>query len=340
MLFSSGVVWQIAAGKCGKHASLLQLWYGIRLAKLAFEVCIDKPGITNFSMNEFWRKLKTTLAMIKFEHTLFALPFAFLGAVLAADGLPSIWQLVWITAAMFGARSAAMSFNRIVDRRFDAENPRTASRELPSGKLSVNFAWMFFIASVALFLLAAYSLNWLTLALSPVALISILGYSYAKRYTVWAHLILGWALAISPTAAWIAVRGAIDSEIPLLLSLLVMMWTAGFDVMYACQDFEYDKRAGLRSIPARFGIKNSLNIARLFHAQAFVVLLLLYLVTDLGWLALIGVVSVGALMIYQHALVKPNDLSRMNQAFFTTNAFVSIILFATFGGAVFASKLQ
>ena len=291
-------------------------------------------------MSDLWQKLKTTLAMIKFEHTLFALPFAFLGAVLAANGLPSPWQIVWITAAMFGARSAAMSFNRIVDRKFDAENPRTANRELPSGKLSINFAWAFFAASIALFAFAAYSLNWLTFALAPVALISILGYSYAKRFTAWAHLILGWALAISPTAAWIAVRGALDSEVPILLSLLVMMWTAGFDVMYACQDYEYDKRAGLHSIPARFGIKNSLNIARLFHAQAFLVLLLLYVVTDLGWLALAGVVSVGALMIYQHALVKPNDLSRMNAAFFTTNAFVSIILFVTFGGAVFASKIQ
>ena len=273
--------------------------------------------------------------MIKFEHTLFALPFAFLGAVLAADGLPTAWQVLWITVAMFGARSAAMTFNRIIDRKFDAENPRTANRELPSGKLSVSFAWAFFFASVILFVVAAYSLNWLTLALSPVALLSVLGYSYAKRFTSFAHLILGWALAISPTAAWIAVRGAIDSEIPLLLSLLVLMWTAGFDVMYACQDYEFDKKAGLRSIPARFGIKNSLRIARLFHAQAFFVLILLYFVTELGWLALFGVFAVGALLIYQHTLVKPNDLSKMNAAFFTTNAFVSIILFATFGGAVF-----
>lgn len=291
-------------------------------------------------MNDFWTKLKTTLSMIKFEHTLFALPFAFLGAVLAADGLPSGWQILWITVAMFGARSAAMTFNRIIDRKFDAANPRTANRELPSGKLSVNFAWAFFVASVVLFLLAAYSLNWLTFALSPVALLSVLGYSYAKRFTSLAHLILGWALAISPTAAWIAVRGAIDSEVPLLLSLLVMMWTAGFDVLYACQDYEYDKKAGLRSIPARFGIKNSLNIARIFHFQAFVVLVLLYLVTDLGWLAFVGVATVGALMIYQHTLVRANDLSRMNAAFFTTNAFVSVILFLTFGGAVFASKFQ
>jgi len=277
--------------------------------------------------------------MIKFEHTLFALPFAFLGAVLASNGLPTVWQIVWITVAMFGARSAAMTFNRIIDRKYDAENPRTASRELPSGKLSINFAWSFFVASVVLFEIAAYNLNWLTFALSPVALLSVLGYSYAKRFTSFAHLILGWSLAISPTAAWIAVRGAIDSEVPLLLSLLVMMWTAGFDVLYACQDYEFDRKAGLRSIPARFGIKNSLKIARLFHAQAFVVLLLLYFVTDLGWLALIGVCAVGGLMIYQHTLVKPNDLSKMNAAFFTTNAFVSVILFATFGGAVFLGKM-
>jgi len=290
-------------------------------------------------MNGFWQKLKITLAMIKFEHTLFALPFAFLGAVLAANGLPTVWQIVWITVAMFGARSAAMTFNRIIDRRFDAENPRTANRELPSGKLSVSFAWAFFIAAVGLFLLASYELNWLTFALSPVALLSVLGYSYAKRFTSYAHLILGWALAISPTAAWIAVRGALDSEVPLILSLLVMVWTAGFDVLYACQDYEYDKKAGLRSIPARFGIKNSLWIARVFHAQSFLVLILLYLITGLGWLALIGVLAVGALMIYQHTLVKPNDLSRMNAAFFTTNAFVSVILLVTFGGAVFLAKL-
>jgi 4-hydroxybenzoate polyprenyltransferase len=290
-------------------------------------------------MNGFWQKLKTTLAMIKFEHTLFALPFAFLGAVLAANGFPTTWQIVWITLAMVGARSAAMSFNRIIDRKFDAENPRTSNRELPSGKLSVSFAWTFFAAAVALFLLASYELNWLTLILSPVALLSVLGYSYAKRFTNYSHLILGWSLAISPTGAWVAVRGAIDSEVPILLSLLVMMWTAGFDVLYACQDFEYDRQKGLRSIPARFGIKNSLLIARVFHAQAFFVLILLYLIMGLGWLALIGVIATGALMIYQHTLVKPNDLSRLNAAFFTTNAFVSVILFLTFGGAVFLNKL-
>ena len=289
-------------------------------------------------MDSFWQKLATTLEMIKFEHTVFALPFAFLGAVLAANGLPEWRQILWITLAMIGARSAAMTFNRVVDRDIDAANPRTANRELPSGKLSLKFAWIFFVASVALFGVAAYSLNWLTFALAPVALLSILGYSYAKRFTAFAHLILGWSLAISPTAAWIAVRGTLDSAVPILLSLLVLMWTAGFDVLYACQDFEFDKKAGLRSIPARFGIKNSLWIARVFHAQAFIVLLLLFLVTGLGWLALTGVFAVGALMIYQHTLVKPNDLSRMNAAFFTTNAFVSVILFLTFGGAVFLMK--
>lgn len=289
-------------------------------------------------MRNFWNKLVTTLEMIKFEHTLFALPFAFLGAILAAEGLPTIWQIIWITVAMFGARSAAMTFNRIIDIDFDAANPRTANRELPSGKLSIGFAWAFLFASISIFLLASYMLNWLTFALSPIALLSVLGYSYAKRYTAFAHLLLGWALSISPTAAWIAVRGSIDSGIPLLLSLVVFMWTAGFDVMYACQDYEFDKKAGLRSIPARFGVKNSLWIARLFHLQAFIALLLLYLVTGLGWPALAGVLLVGALLVYQHTLVSAKNLSRMNAAFFTTNAFVSVILFISFSVAVFYAK--
>lgn len=286
-------------------------------------------------MPGFFAKLKLTLEMIKFEHTLFALPFAFLGAVLAAGGLPAWNQLIWITVAMVGARSAAMSFNRIADRHIDAENPRTANRELPSGKLSVGFAWAFMTASCAVFVFAAYMLNDLTLYLSPVALASVLGYSYAKRFTSFAHLILGWALAISPTGAWIAVRGALDSEIPILLSLMVMMWTAGFDVLYACQDFDYDREKGLMSIPSRFGIRGALWIARLFHFQAFIVLLILYFVTALGTLAAVGVGATGALLVYQHTLVKADDLSRLNAAFFTTNAFVSVILLVTFGGAVF-----
>jgi 4-hydroxybenzoate polyprenyltransferase len=289
-------------------------------------------------MAAFWQKLRTTLEMIKFEHTLFALPFAFLGAVLAAEGIPQLKQIIGITLAMIGARSAAMTFNRIADREIDARNPRTSNRELPTGKLSTKFAWAFFFASVALFIGAAYSLNWLTLALSPLALASIIGYSYAKRYTAFSHLFLGWALAISPSAAWIAVKGSIDSEIPLLLSLLVLMWTAGFDVMYACQDFEFDRRAGLYSIPARFGIRNALWIARLFHLQAFVALMLLYVFSGLGWPALLGVILVGGLLVYQHTLVSAKDLSRMNAAFFTTNAFVSVILFVSFGAAVLIAR--
>ncbi len=289
-------------------------------------------------MRSFWKKLKTTLEMIKFEHTLFALPFAFLGAILAANGLPTWRQLLWITVAMVGARSAAMTFNRIIDRDIDAANPRTKNRELPSGKLSVGFAWMFLYVSIGVFLLASYSLNWLTFALSPVALIFVLGYSYAKRFTAFAHILLGLALAISPSAAWIAVRGDLFDEVPLLLSLFVVMWTAGFDVLYACQDFEYDRQKGLRSIPARFGLKNALWIARLFHLQAFIVLALLYFATGSSWPALAGVLAVGALFVYQHTLVKAGDLSRMNAAFFTTNAFVSVILLLTFGGAVFISN--
>ena len=290
-------------------------------------------------MASIWQKLSTTLAMIKFEHTLFALPFAFLGAILAANGLPTWRQLLWITVAMVGARSAGMTFNRIIDRDFDAANPRTAGRELPTGKLSLGFAWAFLYASIVVFLIASYSLNWMTFALSPVALLFVLGYSYAKRFTVLAHLLLGAALAISPSAAWIAVRGSLTDEVPILLSLFVLMWTAGFDVLYACQDFEYDRNHGLRSIPARFGIKNALWIARLFHLQAFIVLLSLWLVTGMSSLSLAGVGLIAVLFVFQHVLVKPHDLSRMNAAFFTTNAFVSVILLATFGGAVFVAEL-
>lgn len=273
--------------------------------------------------------------MIKFEHTLFALPFALLGAILAADGLPTLWQISWITVAMIGARSAAMTFNRIIDRDIDAANPRTADREIPSGRLSIGFATTFLCASIGVFLLASYLLNWLTFALSPVALIFILGYSYAKRFTAFAHIFLGIALAIAPSAAWIAVRGSLADEVPLLLSLLVLMWTAGFDVLYACQDFDFDRRAGLRSIPARYGVRNSLRIARLFHLQAFIVLVILYLATGLGWPALVGVLGVGSLLLFQHSLVRADDLSKLNAAFFTTNAVVSFVLLITFGGAVF-----
>jgi 4-hydroxybenzoate polyprenyltransferase len=278
--------------------------------------------------------IRTTLEMIKIEHTLFALPFAFLGAVLAARGIPSAGQLSWITVAMVGARSAAMAFNRIADKDYDDRNPRTKMRAIPAGALAVGFVWMFTIVSAAIFFLAAAMLNRLTLFLSPIALASILLYSYTKRWTLLSHLILGWCLAIAPTGAWIAVRGTLDSPIPLLLSLVVMLWTAGFDVLYACQDYEFDRHEGLYSIPARFGIARSLWISRALHAGAFAALVALYFLMNLGALAIMGVIATGALLIYQHTLVRANDLSRLNAAFFTTNAFVSVILLLTFGGAV------
>lgn len=281
------------------------------------------------------KNTRLTLEMIKIEHTLFALPFAFLGAVLAAKGLPSLRQLLWITVAMVGARSAAMAFNRIADREYDARNPRTAIRALPAGLLSVSFVWGFTILAAAVFLLAAAMLNRLTLLLAPVALASVLLYSFTKRWTSLSHIVLGWCLSIAPTGAWIAVRGKLDSPIPLLLSLLVLLWTAGFDVLYACQDFDFDKKEGLRSIPARVGIANALWIARALHAAAFLALVALYVVAGLGPIALVGVIATAALLLYQHRLVHADDLGRLNAAFFTTNAFLSVILLITFGSAVF-----
>jgi 4-hydroxybenzoate polyprenyltransferase len=281
------------------------------------------------------RNTRLTLEMIKIEHTLFALPFAFLGAVLAANGLPTLRQLLWIVVAMVGARSTAMAFNRLADRRFDARNPRTAMRALPAGLLSVSFVWAFTIASAMLFLLAAAMLNRLTLILAPVALASVLLYSLTKRWTQLSHIVLGWCLSIAPTGAWIAVRGEFGSPVPLLLSLVVLLWTAGFDVLYACQDYDFDRGEGLYSIPARFGIARALWISRGLHAAAFLALVALYLVSGLGPLALIGVAATAALLLYQHRLVKADDLGRLNAAFFTTNAFVSVILLVTFGSAVF-----
>ncbi|HJU92716.1 MAG TPA: UbiA-like polyprenyltransferase [Pyrinomonadaceae bacterium] len=285
-------------------------------------------------MSTVLKNTRLTLEMIKIEHTLFALPFAFLGAVLAANGLPSARQILWIVVAMVGARSAAMAFNRIADRSLDARNPRTASRALPAGLLSVGFVWVFTIVSAALFILAAAMLNRLTLILSPVALGCVLLYSFTKRWTQFSHLVLGACLSIAPTGAWIAVRGEIGSAVPVLLSLVVLLWTAGFDILYACQDYDFDRREGLRSIPARFGISRALWIARALHAAAFLALVWLFLITGLGPVAFAGVLTTGALLIYQHRLVRANDLGRLNAAFFTTNAFVSVILLVTFGSAV------
>ena len=291
-------------------------------------------------MSALLSNVRTTFEMIKIEHTLFALPFAFLGAVLAANGLPSLNQALWITLAMVAARSTAMAFNRIADREYDARNPRTAMRALPAGLLSVSFVWAFTLVSATLFFVAAAMLNRLTLLLAPIALASVLLYSFSKRWTLLSHLLLGWCLSIAPTGAWIAVRGALDSPVPLLLSLVVMLWTAGFDVLYACQDYDFDVKAGLHSIPQRIGIARSLLIARLFHLAAFAALLALYWITHLGVFALAGVVATAALLFYQHRLVKADDLSKLNAAFFTTNAFVSVILFITFGGATLLRTLS
>jgi len=285
-------------------------------------------------------RLRITLEMIKIEHTLFALPFAFLGAALAARELPhqtaGFWisKLLWITVAMVGARSAAMTFNRIADREIDAANPRTAARALPAGLLDLRFAAVFAALSSALFLLAASQLNRLTLILSPIALGSVLLYSYTKRFTFLSHLILGWCLAIAPSGAWIAIQGRL-TLVPVLLSLSVMLWTAGFDVLYACQDYDFDRQSGLHSIPRRFGISRALWIARGIHGLMFASLVVFFLNAHLGWLGLIGVMATGALLIYQHSIVKANDLSRLNAAFFTTNAFVSVILLVTIAADVF-----
>lgn len=289
-------------------------------------------------MPSLFRNIRVTLEMIKIEHTLFALPFALLGAFLAARGVPAPRQILWITVAMAGARSTAMAFNRIADREYDSRNPRTRARAIPAGLLSVGFVWLFTAVAAALFFFAAAMLNGLTLLLAPVALGSVVLYSFTKRWTSLSHLVLGWCLAIAPTGAWIAVRGAIDSPVPLLLSLVVLLWTAGFDILYACQDHDFDRGESLRSVPARFGIARSLWIARALHAGAFAALVALYWNAHLGTLALIGVFVTAALLIYQHTLVRADDLSRLNAAFFTTNAFVSVILFLSFGGALLLKR--
>ena len=269
--------------------------------------------------------LRTTLEMIKFSHTLFALPFAIYAAFLAADGWPRPATLGKILLAMIGARSAAMAHNRLADRELDAANPRTARRALPSGALSVGFVRGFLAASILLFLAAAASLNRLTLALSPVALALLLLYSYTKRFTSLSHLVLGLCLGIAPVGAWIAVRGSF-AALPILLGLAVLFWTAGFDVIYALQDEEHDRRAGLRSIPARFGARRALVGSAIFHAAMVVMLLGVWRLSGRGAILLAGIGATAAALVYQHAIVRPGDLSRVNAAFFTANGFVSVTL--------------
>jgi 4-hydroxybenzoate polyprenyltransferase len=266
------------------------------------------------------------LSLVVFAHTVFALPFALLSAVLAANGMPEGRTLLWILVAMVGARSAAMSFNRIVDRHIDAKNPRTARREIPAGVVSPAAAALFCVGSAVLLLVAAAQLNRLCLLLSPVALAVVLGYSYAKRFTALAHLFLGLALAIAPVGAWIAVTGAFALP-PVLLGLAVLFWVAGFDVLYSLQDEEFDRAHGLRSIPARFGAPRALQIARLFHGATLVLLYAVFLAVDGGWLFGAAVVVAGGFLVRQHRLVSPGDLSRVNAAFFTANGWLSVAVF-------------
>jgi 4-hydroxybenzoate polyprenyltransferase len=278
-----------------------------------------------------------TLEMIKWEHSIFALPFALCGAMLAAGGFPTVHQLAWIIVAMIAARSAAMAFNRWADASIDAANPRTSARALPAGHLTPAFVVMFVVVSSALFILAASQLNRMALWLSPVALAVLLFYSYTKRFTRWSHLVLGFALGIAPAAAWIAVRGSLDPRI-LLLTAAVTFWVGGFDVLYACQDFDFDRQTGLHSIPRNLGIRRALWVARAFHVIMLGLLVALLWSFGLGKVAVAGVAVVAALLAYEHSLVSADDLSKLNAAFFTLNGVISVLFFVFVAGDLLLRK--
>ncbi len=281
--------------------------------------------LINYSV-PFLTNIKTTLEMIKWEHSVFALPFALCAAMLAAGGLPTAAQLGWIVLCMISARSAAMAFNRLADAQIDAANPRTATRAIPAGVLSQKFVGIFVVASCAVFVLAASQLNRLTLWLSPVALSVVLLYSYTKRFTRWSHLVLGFALGIAPAAAWIGVRGSLDPRI-LLLTAAVTFWVGGFDVLYACQDLEFDRNYGLNSIPQALGVPRALLLARTLHVLMLGLLVALVIVFALGKIAVAGVIVVGLLLAYEHSLVSATDLSKLNAAFFTMNGVIAVVFF-------------
>jgi len=282
-------------------------------------------------------RIRTVLEMIKFEHSVFALPFALTGALLAARATyhswPSLRQVAWIIVAMVAARSAAMTINRIVDLRYDSQNPRTKTRALATGALSVPFAWTFTLVAVTVFFLSAWELNLLSLELAPVALGILAFYSYTKRFTSWSHLFLGFALGISPAAAWIAVTGSFDWRM-LILCGAVTLWVGGFDVLYACQDVDFDREAGLFSIPKRFGIARALRIARAMHVGVVILLSCLAMSFGLPWPAWAGIAIVAGLLGYEHSLVKANDLSKLNAAFFAVNGYISILFLLFWGAAV------
>ncbi|HVQ30319.1 MAG TPA: UbiA-like polyprenyltransferase [Vicinamibacteria bacterium] len=274
-------------------------------------------------MSSAWGRVAVYGRMIKFSHSIFALPFALASASLAAREGFGWSQIGWIVLAMVGARSAAMGFNRLADQAIDARNPRTAARELPRGALARGDVWAFVLISAGVLVLAAARLNPLCLALSPAALAIVFGYSYTKRFTPLSHLVLGLALAVAPVGAWLAIRGRFAPE-PLVLGLAVLLWVAGFDTIYACQDAEFDRREGLHSLPARLGVARALLLARLFHAGAVLLLLTLYALTPLHPVYLVGVSAVAALLAYEHSLVRADDLSRIDVAFFTLNGWISV----------------
>jgi 4-hydroxybenzoate polyprenyltransferase len=274
-----------------------------------------------------------TLEMIKWEHSIFALPFALSGAMLAAHGWPPAMKLVWIVVCMVSARSAAMAFNRLADAELDKVNPRTAMRALPAGALSTGFVGAFVVVSAAVFLVASAMLNRLTLELAPIALVVVLGYSYMKRVTQWSHLVLGLALGIAPSAAWIAVRGTYDRRM-LVLTGLVMLWVGGFDVLYACQDFEHDRRVGLNSVPAAFGMEGAFWIARAMHVMMLALAVWLDRLFWLGPIGYIGTTVVALLLLYEHLIVSPRDIRRMNAAFFLLNGIISVVFFGFVAAAV------
>ena len=282
---------------------------------------------------QVWQKLKITLEMIKVEHSVFALPFALTGAMLAAQGWPSWRQVFWIVVAMVGARSAAMTFNRIADREFDARNPRTEKRALPAGHLTLRFAVAFTVVSAALLVLAAWELNPLAFKLSPVALALLLVYSYTKRFTLLSHVVLGMCLGLSPVAAWIALRGDVSWAV-VILGAAVTLWVAGFDIIYACQDVEFDHSVNLHSIPKKFGITAALYASAGLHVLMLAMLVMVAQMSGLGWIALAGLAAVAALLAYEHLLVKPSDLSRVNAAFFTINGYISVLFFLTWAVAI------
>jgi 4-hydroxybenzoate polyprenyltransferase len=278
-----------------------------------------------------FHNLRVTLEMIKWEHSVFALPFALCGAMLAAGGFPTAHQLTWIVVAMVAARSAAMAFNRLADASIDAANPRTSARALPAGQLTPAFVATFVVISSVVFIAAAAELNRLALWLSPVALAVLMLYSYTKRFTRWSHLVLGFALGMAPSAAWIAVRGSLDPRI-LLLTAAVTFWVGGFDVLYACQDFDFDRASGLHSIPRYLGISRALWAARAFHVIMLLLLAALLVAFGMGKLAIAGVAVVAVLLAYEHSLVSAGDLRRLNAAFFTMNGVISVVFFVFVAG--------